>query len=403
MSDTSESNAKRKIIEDTLSVTLEKYIDSPVKYGYRNNQLYIFGRHAMHDERHAMHDERHAMHDERHAMHDERHAKYDIGLYVAKKTIEIDPCENDLNGSYIAKCVARTVYNWAMMHPELDVIDKDILTGFWRSVFVRETRGGDVALTITVLSNNTSLINIWTMLVPDFCKTIDDYCTSQGWNLCNIYVQYTPTLKSASPTDPFIEIFNKCEFIDKLDKFKFRRSPDSFFQPNTHTALIIYDYIRELVLSHKETTLNSTLLDICCGTGTIGIYVSSLFKQIIGIDRTAGSIDDARYNAILNNCSNCIYYVGDAEVIVPKVVSDYDLKHADTFAIVNPPRRGLYDPVLKALNECDNIKTLIYISCNVHSLKRDMQLLKFKTLKHIIAVDQFPNTEHCEVIIELEL
>ena len=257
----------------------------------------------------------------------------------------------------------------------------------------------NVSVTVEALAKDGHLMDIWNSLVPDYCAYILEQCKKNGWTLADIYAQYTMTLQEASNHDPFTLLIKHCEFIDTLDRYKFRRSPDSFFQPNTHTALIIYNQVREMAAKFADE--DTYLLDICCGTGTIGIYVSSLYKQVIGVDRTTGSIEDARYNAVLNGCTNCTYYAGDAEVMVPKIVDEHDLKLKKIVAIVNPPRRGLYDPVLKTLNECAHISRLIYVSCNVTTLKRDMDVLRYKTVHSLTAVDQFPNTDHCEVIIEL--
>ena len=43
------------------------------------------------------------------------------------------------------------------------------------------------------------------------------------------------------------------------------------------------------------------MLDICCGTGVIGICLSEKAKKIIGIEMIAPAIKDAKLNATLNN------------------------------------------------------------------------------------------------------
>lgn len=371
------SAKKADTIEQVLRLgrSLDSFTPSPVLTEYRNNQSYAFGTKIG------------------------TSGLTDVGLYATKKSVAVVPCELDVNGSKIAKSIARAIYTWVLAHPELPLIDKESVTGFWRHVHIRETRTSDVSVTIEALSKDESLIEIWTALVPDFCAYVLNHCKSNGWTLCDIYAQYTMTLQEATGRDPFTLLAKHHEFVDTLDTYKFRRSPDSFFQPNTHTALIIYNQIRDIAARCLDK--DAYLLDICCGTGTIGIYLSPLFKQVIGIDRTVGSIEDARYNAVLNGCDNCIYYAGDAEIMVPKIIDESGLKSKKVIAIVNPPRRGLYDPVLKALNECMHIDRLIYVSCNVVTLKRDLDALRFKKVYSLTAVDQFPNTEHCEVIIEL--
>jgi tRNA/tmRNA/rRNA uracil-C5-methylase (TrmA/RlmC/RlmD family) len=74
----------------------------------------------------------------------------------------------------------------------------------------------------------------------------------------------------------------------------FKISPRSFFQVNTPAAEILYGIVRDLV---KDADI---LLDICCGTGTIGICVSDAVRRIIGLEIVESAVEDARENAALN-------------------------------------------------------------------------------------------------------
>lgn len=264
---------KAEVIESVLCRKLDSFTPSPVLTEYRNNQSYAFG------------------------YKNDGSGDTDVGLYVTKKSVCVVPCEADLNGSRIAKTIARATHDWILLHPVLPLIDKEAVTGFWRHIHIRETRTMNVSVTVEALAKDGHLMDIWNSLVPDYCAYILEQCKKNGWTLADIYAQYTMTLQEASNHDPFTLLIKHCEFIDTLDRYKFRRSPDSFFQPNTHTALIIYNQVREMAAKFADE--DTYLLDICCGTGTIGIYVSSLYKQVIGVDRTTGSIEDARYNAVL--------------------------------------------------------------------------------------------------------
>ena len=72
--------------------------------------------------------------------------------------------------------------------------------------------------------------------------------------------------------------------------------------------------------------------------------------------------------------------------------------------IINPPRRGLYQSVLDELNNnMTYINQIIYISCNAESLRNDLSKLNLngKEIKHIMPINQFPNTDHYEVIVNI--
>lgn len=68
--------------------------------------------------------------------------------------------------------------------------------------------------------------------------------------------------------EPFIE--------EKLFDLTFRVSPYAFFQVNTPVAEVLYKNIGDW-LSLRDNTL---LLDVCCGTGTIGLCLASRVKHV---------------------------------------------------------------------------------------------------------------------------
>ena len=58
---------------------------------------------------------------------------------------------------------------------------------------------------------------------------------------------------------------------------KFRVSPEAFFQTNTSAAEVLYNSVAELACP----TENTTLIDICCGTGSIGLCLAKvLFSSL---------------------------------------------------------------------------------------------------------------------------
>lgn len=60
--------------------------------------------------------------------------------------------------------------------------------------------------------------------------------------------------------------------VEILCGLKFLISPLSFFQTNTAAAEILYTSVDELFSPSPEVTV----LDICCGTGTIGLCLAKV-------------------------------------------------------------------------------------------------------------------------------
>jgi tRNA/tmRNA/rRNA uracil-C5-methylase (TrmA/RlmC/RlmD family) len=104
--------------------------------------------------------------------------------------------------------------------------------------------------------------------------------------------------------------------VEKIMNRMFVISPNSFFQVNTEMTEILYQKIRELMTSMiglKNVSNKNTLIDMYCGTGSIGICLADMFDHIIGIDVIESSINDAKMNAKINNVNNCNFILGRCE------------------------------------------------------------------------------------------
>lgn len=132
------------------------------------------------------------------------------------------------------------------------------------------------------------------------------------------------------------------EFIME-NNINIRISPLAFFQINTSAAQICYETIGQLANVSSKTII----LDLCCGTGTIGLYLAPKVKKVIGIEVVKEAIEDAKENAKINGIENVEYFQGKIEdlldekldnVITQYSGSDIDI---DIVAIIDPPRPGL--------------------------------------------------------------
>lgn len=101
--------------------------------------------------------------------------------------------------------------------------------------------------------------------------------------------------------------------------------------------------------------------------------------------------------------------VGKAEDILPKLLQELD-PNMRTSAVVDPPRPGLHSTVLRALRSCSQLSRIVYVSCNPDSLVEDVIKLTMPSENdedpfipvRAVAVDMFPHTLHCEMILLLE-
>ena len=177
---------------------------------------------------------------------------------------------------------------------------------------------------------------------------------------------------------------------EEINDFKFIISPTSFFQVNNIGMINIYNKVLEYVDG-------GNVLDLYCGTGTIGIYVSKKANKVLGIELNKEAIKDALINKKLNNINNIDFISGD----VGTILSENNFK-AD-IVIVDPPRAGLDN---KSIDNIIKIRPrkIIYVSCDPVTLARDLNILKEKyDVIEITPFDMFGNTYHVECVCLLKI
>lgn len=175
-------------------------------------------------------------------------------------------------------------------------------------------------------------------------------------------------------------------FYENLHGLKFKIYPYSFFQTNSFGANILYNIVKDFVIQCEN---RDEILDLYCGSGTIGQIISPLAGKVTGIDIAEQSIASAKENARENRINNIDFIRGDIKKISP-------LK--GDIVIADPPREGL---VNAPITDC-NPRYIIYVSCNPATFVKDLANLKGYRLKKLKLADMFPRTAHVEIIGLLE-
>jgi 23S rRNA (uracil1939-C5)-methyltransferase len=185
---------------------------------------------------------------------------------------------------------------------------------------------------------------------------------------------------------------------ETLGEFKFRVSTFSFFQTNTPGASLLYDVTREFA----ELTGREMVLDAYCGTGTIGIYLSRMAAQVVGIELVTEAVWDARHNAKVNKAENCTFLAGEMREVLPNVPSM--IGRPFDRVVVDPPRGGMDKKSLRLLLGI-RAPVLVYVSCNPATLARDAAaLIESGYIPEVVQpVDMFPHTFHVESVIRFRL
>ena len=180
---------------------------------------------------------------------------------------------------------------------------------------------------------------------------------------------------------------------DTLCGLTFRLSPLSFYQVNRDQAEKLYMKAAE----YAALTGKETLLDLYCGTGTIGLSMASKAREVIGVEIVENAVEDAKTNAKLNNISNASFICADAaqaaEMLREKGVSPQ-------VVIIDPPRKGCSPAAVKIIAEMSP-RRVVYISCDPATLARDCKLFEefgFRTLK-AAPFDMFSRAGHVETVV----
>jgi len=182
------------------------------------------------------------------------------------------------------------------------------------------------------------------------------------------------------------------KIISKIGNKNFFLSIDSFFQVNKSLTEKLYQEVLNIV----KKTFPKSVLDLYCGTGTIGIYISNYVKKVVGVDVSKSAIDNANENKKLNNISNIEFRRNKVENEIVNFENKFEL------VIVDPPRAGLDKKTRENLKRIYP-NYIIYVSCNPMTLARDLkELLDIYEVKWIKPYNMFPRTWHCEAIAVLE-
>lgn len=188
-------------------------------------------------------------------------------------------------------------------------------------------------------------------------------------------------------------LFGQDFFYERLLGLEFKVTPFSFFQPNSRAAEVLYSTVREYIGDID----NMTLYDLFSGTGTIGQILSPVAKEVIGVEIIEEAVVAANENAKHNGLSNCKFIAGDVFKVLDEIEEKPDV------IVLDPPRDGIHPKALPKILDY-GVDKIVYISCKVTSLARDLEMIQGRGYRVVkaVAVDQFVHTVHVETVCLLE-
>ncbi len=245
--------------------------------------------------------------------------------------------------------------------------------------------------------NTNDVMVVFIVSVKDAkLKTLAEFVAKEFDNVKSVILNLNTRTDNVIMGDKEEILYGNKFITESLNDLVFNISSKSFYQINP----VQTKYLYEKAIEFANLKSTDTLVDLYCGTGTIGLFAAKSVKKVIGIELINDAIKDAKVNAIKNNISNVEFICGDAAVISTKLIQRNEKIDV---VVVDPPRKGLDIETIEAIKKMTPDR-LVYVSCDVATCARDCAILSdMYKVEMIQPVDMFPQTTHVECVIQLTL
>jgi 23S rRNA (uracil1939-C5)-methyltransferase len=237
-----------------------------------------------------------------------------------------------------------------------------------------------------VLNSHSTKLNLAVEKIKEYAKI----SSAQ-----NIIITYVLKDVDESISRDYFLIKGSAALHQKYLGKEFEYSIQGFFQNNTLMAEKMHEYVHEICSKYADKNLS--LLDLYSGVGTFGINNFEFFKNLFIVENDKSCVESAKENISKNKISNAKIIELDAMQI-----KRLDLPDENLIVITDPPRSGMHLKTIEELNKLKP-KVIIYISCNVMQLGKELMKFKKYQIKSVAMFDLFPHTNHMESIVELVL
>lgn len=262
------------------------------------------------------------------------------------------------------------------------IYDEKARIGYLRNVYLRANEKNEILVTfITSKKDSKQLVTIAKQ-------------TMELENVIGVCQNVNNTINNELLGKDTYTLQGKGKLPVKILGVNFEIAPNSFLQVNYEAMDKLYSTIQKFLVNPKG------IIDLYCGSGTITLNVLTSEVPVIGVEIVESSIKDAKQNKKQNNIENVEFILGDASQAFKKLSSTEQIY--DTI-IVDPPRKGLIPKLIEEINDTMNIKTLIYVSCDVATLARDIKQFVDTGWKinDIESFNMFQKTNHIETIVKI--
>ncbi len=306
---------------------------------------------------------------------------FTLGLHRRGRFDEIFDVEACFLQSELSNRIVRWVREYVAQE-KIPVYDVKKHTGFMRFLVIRQTKR-TAQLMVNVVTNYGD-IPACEKFVHEMRAAFPEITTivhNQNGQKSNIAVGEIERV-----------LFGTGYIEERLFHSLFRIRANSFFQTNSIQTETLYRTAFEMLNPGKS----DRVLDLYCGTGSIGILISPYVERVVGVELVADAIKTAEENADMNDIRNITFFEGSVrDFLKTEQVAKGDFN----IVVVDPPRAGLHPKALSRLIGLRPEK-ILYISCNPATFARDAKELVQSGywLPEVKPIDMFPHTMHIELV-----
>lgn len=281
--------------------------------------------------------------------------------------------------------VASKVLRSFIEEKNISVYNEETHKGLVRHLYLRQGEvSGEIMVCIVV---NGDKLPFEDELVCRFCEALPQ--------VKSIIINSNTEKTNVIVGSKFRTLYGKGYITDTLCNLEFKLSPQSFYQVNHNQAEKLYAIARE----YAQLESSDVLMDLYCGTGTIGLSMAKDCRTLIGVEVVPEAIEDAKKNAKQNGITNARFICGDAAKAAAQLEGE---GVRPDVVILDPPRKGCDSQLIRTVSEMSPNR-VVYVSCDPATLARDLKLfaeLGYETAE-VTPVDMFPRTSHVESVARL--
>jgi 23S rRNA (uracil747-C5)-methyltransferase len=209
-----------------------------------------------------------------------------------------------------------------------------------------------------------------------------------------VSVNLLPEHKAVTEGPEEIVLTERATLRMRVNDVDLHLRPQSFFQTNTEVAAALYRQGRGWLADAGPRTA----WDLYCGVGGFALHLADRgaggAHEIVGIETSAEAVASAEQSAREAGLTGLRFAAGDATAFARAAAEPPEA------VVVNPPRRGIGEPLARWL-EGSGVRTVLYSSCNAVSLARDLAAMPSLRPRRAQVLDMFPQTGHYEVLVLL--